>query len=175
MCSVVQVFQNADMAKGALDNGLGCRMTVLLKQMLFERTRVDADANRERPLLLAGAHDFGDFVLPADVAGIDPEPVHALFHRFKRQTIIEMDVGHQRKFRSLSDFADGAWQHPRPGPQDARSRTPPGSSFLIWSSVAFGSRVSVLHMDWTTTGAPPPIFTEPRVICRVFLREISMN
>jgi hypothetical protein len=32
----------------------------------------------------------------------------------------------------------------------------------------------VLHMDWTTTGAPPPIFTVPRAICFVFLRGIIL-
>ena len=33
----------------------------------------------------------------------------------------------------------------------------------IWSTVAATSRVSVLVMDWTDTGAPPPTATGPHL------------
>src|SRR3990172_9365141 len=45
----------------------------------------------------------------------------------------------------------------------------------ICASVASTSLVSVLHMDWTATGALPPIFILPRVICFVFLRVILIS
>src|SRR5512135_3381932 len=93
------------MAKGALNDRLGGGMPVLLEQMLFKRARVHADANRDAPVL-AGADDFGDLVLPADVAGIDPEAVNALLYRRKRQTVIKVDVGNERHSRAVSDRAE---------------------------------------------------------------------
>src|SRR5919198_4333538 len=49
---------------------------------------------------------------------------------------------------------------------------PAASSDQISSSVACTSRVSVLVMDCTVMGAPPPTFTLPSWICRVFRRVI---
>src|SRR3954452_4318849 len=38
---------------------------------------------------------------------------------------------------------------------------PASASFRIWESVATGSRVSAVAMDWTTIGLSPPILTPP--------------
>ena len=50
----------------------------------------------------------------------------------------------------------------RSQPAAARART--------CSSVAAASAVSVEVIDWTTTGAPPPIVTDPTRTGRVFSR-----
>src|SRR3954470_24184689 len=48
-----------------------------------------------------------------------------------------------------------------------RIRSPPASATArIWRSVASASAVSVFVIDWTTTGAPPPIGTPPTLIWR---------
>src|SRR3954451_19468591 len=48
-----------------------------------------------------------------------------------------------------------------------RMRSPPASATArIWRSVASTSAVSVLVIDWTTTGAPPPMGTPPTLIWR---------
>src|SRR4051812_42873892 len=48
-----------------------------------------------------------------------------------------------------------------------RMRSPPASATArICLSVASTSAVSVLVMDWTTTGAPPPMGTPPTFIWR---------
>src|SRR5215212_5367104 len=48
-----------------------------------------------------------------------------------------------------------------------RTRSPPASATAwIWRMVASKSAVSVLVIDWTATGAPPPILTPPTSICR---------
>src|SRR3954447_19374710 len=48
-----------------------------------------------------------------------------------------------------------------------RIRSPPAAATArIWRSVASTSAVSVLVIDWTTTGAPPPIGTPPTLIWR---------
>src|ERR1700730_16136206 len=41
------------------------------------------------------------------------------------------------------------------------SSDPAGASAATWLAVASTSAVSVLVMDWTTTGAPPPTVTLP--------------
>src|SRR5215208_3076294 len=47
-----------------------------------------------------------------------------------------------------------------------RTRSPPASAIAwICFMVASKSAVSVLVIDWTATGAPPPIFTPPTSIC----------
>ena len=38
---------------------------------------------------------------------------------------------------------------------------PASASSITWRTVASTSAVSVLVIDWTTTGAPPPITTGP--------------
>ena len=43
---------------------------------------------------------------------------------------------------------------------------PAEASAAIWAVVASTSCVFVSVMDCTTTGAPPPIFTPPTLICR---------
>src|SRR5213080_4638772 len=43
---------------------------------------------------------------------------------------------------------------------------PAEASAAIWAVVASTSWVFVNVMDWTTTGAPPPIVTPPTLICR---------
>ena len=48
-----------------------------------------------------------------------------------------------------------------------RTSSQPASAMRpIWASVASTSLVSVLVIDWTTTGAPPPIGTPPTQIWR---------
>src|SRR5687767_5617421 len=54
-----------------------------------------------------------------------------------------------------------------------RTRSQPAaSSDQISSNVACTSRVSVFVIDCTVMGAPPPTFTLPTWICRVFRRVI---
>src|SRR5215211_938188 len=49
-----------------------------------------------------------------------------------------------------------------------RTRSPPASAIAwICFMVASKSAVSVFVIDWTATGAPPPIFTPPTSICRL--------
>ncbi len=48
-----------------------------------------------------------------------------------------------------------------------RTRSAPASATRrIWSIVAVRLAVSVFVIVWTTTGAPPPIWTPPTITCR---------
>src|SRR3990170_1460273 len=53
--------------------------------------------------------------------------------------------------------------------------TPAATSDAICCSVASMSAVFVVVIDWTRTGASPPIVTSPTRTCRVFLRSASMR
>ena len=50
------------------------------------------------------------------------------------------------------------------------SSDPAAANLATWSEVVTGSAVSVLVMDWTTTGAPPPTITPPTLTPVDFLR-----
>ena len=48
------------------------------------------------------------------------------------------------------------------------------ASAAICAVVAGTSCVFVVVIDWTTTGAPPPILTSPTVICRLLAIAVSL-
>src|SRR5205085_8315933 len=60
----------------------------------------------------------------------------------------------------------------RTGTAQRTMSQPAASSDQISSSVACTSRVSVLVIDCTVSGASPPILTLPTWICRLFRRVI---
>ena len=61
----------------------------------------------------------------------------------------------------------------RTGTAQRTMSQPAASSAQISSRVAWTSRVSVLVIDWTVTGASPPTLTPPSRICRVARRAIT--
>ena len=88
---------------GRLDHGLGGDLAaVLLVQPLVERAAVDADADRHAPVLgLAG--DELDVLGPLDVAGVEPQAVHAGLEGGERHPVVVVDVGHDRHRRAGHD------------------------------------------------------------------------
>ncbi len=50
------------------------------------------------------------------------------------------------------------------------SSDPARASAATWATVASMSAVSVLVIDWTTTGAPPPTLTSPTITATVSRR-----
>ncbi len=63
------------------------------------------------------------------------------------------------RLRASMSLSRGTAQRTRSAPASAMAR--------IWRMVASRSAVSVLVIDCTATGAPPPIFTPPTSICRL--------
>ncbi len=61
-------------------------------------------------------------------------------------------------------IAGSASASARPGTATLASSQPASASRPIWASVAAASDVSVVAIDWITTGAPPPIATPPTEI-----------
>jgi hypothetical protein len=69
-------------------------------------------------------------------------------------------IGEKRTMR-LSASASSVF-----GTATRTTSQPADASAAICAVVASTSCVFVSVMDWTTTGAPPPIFTPPTLICR---------
>ena len=56
----------------AFDQSFGARFAVFFHQVLFERSGVDADADRAI-VIFCGAHDFGNAIGGSDIAGVDAQ------------------------------------------------------------------------------------------------------
>ena len=93
------------MPPGALDERLRAGMAVFFQQPLFETSRIHADADRDMARA-AGLGHSPDVFLAADVAGVDADLVNAARRRLERQTIVEMDVSHERDVDALLYGAD---------------------------------------------------------------------
>ena len=86
------------MGKGALHQSLRRGMAVFFQQRLVQAAAVDADADGDM-VGLAAVHHRPDVALTADVAGIDADLRRAPFGSGNGQTVIKMDVRHQRQRR----------------------------------------------------------------------------
>ena len=93
------------MVKCAFAQRFRCGRTVLCEDTLFDRTGIDADADRN---FLFAAHGRDGFyaVIAADVAGVDADFIHARRCGFKRKLIIEMNIRHERNGNFLFDGGD---------------------------------------------------------------------
>ena len=136
-----------------------------LAQVLGQRARVDADAQR-RAALLGQRDHLGDLLRAADVAGVQAHAVGARFDRLQRERVVEVDVGDHRD-RRLARRSSSAPRRPaRAAPPRARCpRRPPRPCGSAPSSPRRFA-VSVLVIVCTATGAPPPIGTGPTWIWR---------
>ena len=105
----------------------------------------------------------------SDVAGIDPvlgERVRAVRKLAQEGVAVVVEVADQRHIDPMDLVKPRAdLRHPRgAGAVVDRDRTisdPARASSATWAAVATASAVSVLVIDCTTTGAPPPIVTDP--------------
>ena len=120
---------------------------------------VDADADRDAALLRF-LDDRLHLVDVADVAGVEAQAVEAGADRGQGPAVVEVDVGDQRHRRLADDLGQRVRGFlVRHG--DADDLAAGSASSWIWRTVVSTSAVSVLVIDWTTTGASPPIFTSP--------------
>ena len=90
------------MVQRGFDHGFRRRPAELLQDMLFHRTGVDPDADRDAALF-RGLHDRVYAVRAADIAGIKPYLIHARFDRCQRKPVVEMDIRHDRYGRGGAD------------------------------------------------------------------------
>ena len=94
-----------DLLLRRLDHRLRRRAAVLLVERRIERAGVHADADRQAAVACLGG-DGLDVLGAADVAGIEPQAVHAGLHRRHRHLVLVMDVGDDRHRRARHDLGE---------------------------------------------------------------------
>ena len=89
------------MSEGAFHERGCIRSAVLGQKILFKRSRINADADRNARLTCR-LRDPADFI-PREVARVDPDRIDPFIDRRKGKSVLEMDVGDQRKPAGFSD------------------------------------------------------------------------
>lgn len=148
------------MGESTFHQRLGAGAAVLLEQALFHRAGVYPNAN-DRPVGLGGIHHAVHVFLGADIAGVDAQAFKPGLQRGHGKTVIKMYVRNERPGAYPRGWRAGPQRQPRPGTATRTASQPRASSRAICASVASASRVSVLVMLCTITGAPPPMESPP--------------
>ena len=95
-----------EFALGGLDHGLGGDPpAVPVVEIGIERTTIDADADRDAAILGLAGHRL-DVVGPADVAGVEPEPLNPGLHGLHGPQVLMVDVGDDRQRRPGDDVGE---------------------------------------------------------------------
>ncbi len=112
-----------DVTQGRLHQRCRGRFAVLLLQVLFQGTGVDADTDRD-PAVTGGIDHRAHAVFATDVARVDPQAIHAQLGHAQGDPVVEMDVGDQWHLDQLLDPAEGLGSvHVRHGyPDDIDAR-----------------------------------------------------
>ena len=102
---IAKLFNHMYLIKSALHNALCCDTMVFFHQFLFQGTAVDSytDGNIS---FLCSPDNRRYLILPADISGIDPDLVCAVFDCRDCHLIVKMDVCHQRNGNLLLNFPD---------------------------------------------------------------------
>ena len=91
----VDVAEVVELPDRAGDERLGGDAAVAFGDVGVEAAGVHADADRQAAVLRLAGDGF-DLVGLADVARVEPQPLHAGFHRREREAVLEVDVGDDR-------------------------------------------------------------------------------
>ena len=106
------------MGKGAFHQGLRGGMAVLFQELFVQAASVDADSNGDFFAFAYVRHGL-DPVCSSDVSGIDANFRGAAFCGGDGQTVIKMNVRHQRQGRLRRDLREalsrGGMGHRQPG------------------------------------------------------------
>ena len=163
----VQVLEHPDVPQGARDHGFGRRAPCFARRSFSsdpELTPIRIGMPRSRAARTTSRTFAGEPMLP----GLIRKRVHAGVDRGRGP------AGDRNGCRRPAGGATFLRISPKAAAACASGtarRTisqPAFSSRRIWATVARMSRVSVLVMDWTEIGAPPPMRTSPILICLVF-------
>ena len=90
------------MEERAFNHRCRARLPIFLKQVIFERASIDANADGAA-VGLGRAHHFGHAVAAADIAGVDAQARRPRVRRLQRALVVEVDVGDDRHARRAHD------------------------------------------------------------------------
>ena len=143
----------------------GLRKVIALGDILLKRARVHANANRA-PSGARGIDHSIDLGPIANVAGIDAELSGTGLHGANGELMVKVDIGNDRHRRLRTNRAKALKRGLGRHTHTHNITTRLGKRTHLRKR-CLASAVSVQVMDWTTTGAPPPICTPPTCTGRV--------
>ena len=94
------------MVQAAFDHRFRTWLAIFLQQMLFQRPRIDANANGTAVIARRCNH-FAHPVSGPDIAGIDPQAGGPGLCGFDRAAVVEMNIGHDRHRAFGDDLFQG--------------------------------------------------------------------
>ena len=94
------------MTQRGLDQRSGRWLAVFLLQVFFQRTGVDADADRDAAVT-GGIDHRAHAVFTTDVARVDTQAVDPQLGHAQGDFVVEVDVSDQRHLDQLLDLAEG--------------------------------------------------------------------
>ena len=97
------LFQQANMIERAVDHGFGTRFAILLQQMLFQRSGIDANTHRTA-IIARRAHHFANTLRVANITRINPQARSTGLRRFDGPAVMKMDIGNDWHLNLLDDF-----------------------------------------------------------------------
>ena len=100
---VAHLLNQSSFFQSAFYQPLCSDAAVFFDQTFFQRAAVYTYSNGNVKLLGPIYHSFYSF-LAADIAGVDADLVSAIFHGCNSQTIIKVNVCHQRNMNLFFDF-----------------------------------------------------------------------
>ena len=102
---IAQPFNHMHLMKGAFYNSPGGNSVIFLHQFFFKGTAVYAYTNRNISLP-GGIYYCCHLILSANIAGIDPDLVGAVFYGCNSHLIIKMNICYQGNGNLLFDLSD---------------------------------------------------------------------
>ncbi len=94
------------MTHGGFQQRLRRRLTILLLQILLQRSGVNADADRNI-FVTRAVHNGTNTLFIADVAWVDAQAVDAILRHLQRNTVVKVDIRDQRNADLLFDELKG--------------------------------------------------------------------
>ena len=101
-----EIIEDTGMIERAFDHRVGARLAIFLKQVLFQRAAIHADADRAA-IVARGADHVFDPLWGSDIAGIDPQTRRPGLCGFNPAFIMEVDVGHERHGCAFGNRGEG--------------------------------------------------------------------
>jgi len=88
------------MTHGGFQQRFRRRFAVLFLQILFQRTGVNTNADRNI-FVARTVHHRPDTLFATDVAGVNAQAIDPVFRHFQRDAVVKMDIRHQRHIHLL--------------------------------------------------------------------------
>ena len=101
---IAHILDELHLIQSTLHNSFRCDSPVFFQQRFLQGTAVDAHADGH-PVFPGPVHHCLYLMAVADVAGIDADFIRPVLHGGNGQTVIKVDVRHQRNMNLLLDLS----------------------------------------------------------------------